>query len=162
MYTHSTYQVICSVDGGGSGGGGGPSPEEPEEAPIKKVCGSYNLAVVGNSYTGSIKYLMQTWYNTQYPYQSFTTNFTESCLTIPNYGISQTQASEIFNKAVNDATTQVINELNTYLLSWQAGAVQLRLKQLIQSKLTAAKPNSTWNTNLCSGNLPSTEITWCP
>ena len=159
-YIGSTVHTICPTQPDGPGGGGG-GELEPETTPIKKLCGNYNFSVVGNSYTGSIRYLMQRWVNRSYPYQSFITNFTESCLTIPLYGITQAQASALFNKAVNDATIQVINELNTHLLDWQAGAVQLRLKNLIQGKLAYAKPGSVWNTNLCAGNIPSTEADWC-
>ena len=158
-YTHTTYQTICTGDGSSGGGGsGGPAPEE---IPIKRLCGGYSFAVIGNSYTGSIKYLQQIWQNTDYHYQSFTTNFIESCLTIPNYGISPTQASEIFNTAVNDASRQVLNELNAALIPYTAIAVQLRLKTLIQTKLAYLRPGSVWNTNICGGNIPSTEASWC-
>jgi hypothetical protein len=175
--------------GDGSGGGGGDwydsdpcSAEDPNPIPrmeviapddgcstgwepvgvMQKLCGYYNFQVVGNSYTGSIKYIQQEWEHSSSPYEHIWTNFVESCLTIPNYGITPADASEIFNSVFNSATNTVIAELDAGVLEPTATAISARMKTLIQSRLQTARPGSVWNTGLCSGNIPTTEASWCP
>jgi hypothetical protein len=166
-FTYSTYHTYCTppVGGGGGGGGGGYVSEDQlpwgDAAGMPKLCGPYTFAKIGNSYTASIKYLQQIWHHQSPPYESKWTNFVESCLTIPVYGITPQQASNIFNTVFNNATNTVIYELNSNILNATELAITARMKTLIQTGLQNAKPGSVWSTSLCSGNIPSTEAAWC-
>lgn len=132
-------------------------------AAIGKLCAYYNFTNVGNSYTGTLKNLM--W---EYRYvpggNPITILYPESCLSVANYDITQTQASAIFNQAFDIATQQVLSELNAGILPQMQ--VQLRLKNLIQGNLTALKPGSTWSAIApCAGSIAVTNIkpsSYCP
>ncbi len=159
QYTGSTYETYCTSPAGGGGGGGGYGGGDA--AAIPKLCSLYAFAIVGNSYTASIKYLLQVWQHQAPPYENIWTNFIESCLTIPTYGITPQQASEIFNTVFNNATNTVIDELKSGALPPYSGAISKRMKSLIQTGLHDAKPGAVWSTSLCLNNVPSTEAAWC-
>jgi hypothetical protein len=135
----------------------------PTWAGMPKLCTNYDFVEVGNSYTVSIKYLQQIWAHNAQPYERIWTNFVESCLTIPKYGINPAQASQIFNDVFNSASNTVLLELNAGKLAPASYAITARLKQLIQTRLARARRGAVWNTNLCSGaDIPATEAGWCP
>ncbi|MGJ7033237.1 hypothetical protein [Niabella hirudinis] len=133
-----------------------------------KLCGYYKFKKVGNSYTGEIRYLQQTWKLNQSPYTSFTTNFVESCLTVPvysGYSISEAGAADYFNACFNYATKQVLAELNAGTLTATAVSVYARMKALVQANVKDGRPGSVWNPGPCIGPVSTearTSAEWCP
>lgn len=147
--TGNTWGTGGSTSGGTTVGDDSPTPNSG------KLCGNYNLQLVGKSYTGTIKYLQYNFFSSTKG--TYIINFIESCLSIPYYNISKETASTIFNRAYNSAIAQTVDKLNSNAIT----PVQFRstLKTPIQQELNYLKPGSTWSTAACSGNLPVTEIT---
>jgi hypothetical protein len=160
-YIGSTYETECTGGGGGDGGGIDEGGVDDWGYPTANwhLCGSYNFQTVGNSYTTSLTGLGAHFVHNDPPYENLDIEFKESCLSIPNYGISTATAGALFNTAFNNAVSTAMTELASGVTT--SITLQNRLKTLIQANIAAAKPGATWSTALCSGNISSSTAQYC-
>lgn len=130
------------------------------------LCQSYIWQSTENAFSTSITYLQQQWKNTQTG-ETFLTNFTQNCISIPNYKFPNTPSSGsvIFNGAWNYATTQTDQALDDGIIAPNASAVQQYMQKIVRSQLSSIAPGYSWTLGgVCAGNVPVNEISntsWC-
>lgn len=125
------------------------------QAILGRLCQNYQFKTTGNSYSATINNLMYTFRSPAGVEHNV--NFGSSCLSIPTYGLSTTDATAYFNIAFNSAVDEVVGLLNSKVIT--AMQIHNTLKSLTQANLRTLQSGSVWSSaGACAGDIPVTNI----